>query len=53
MVAGDGESMAAGAGVGPLDDIQLGAIVLKEVEVNRGEIGEGMAQVPHHRHGRS
>ena len=45
MVAGESVAAAACVGVGAFDDVDSGAVVLEEVEVDGGEIAERVAEV--------
>lgn len=45
MVACEGVAATAGVGVGAFDDVDSGAVVLEEIEVDGGEIAERVAEV--------
>ncbi len=51
VMAGDGIAVAAGAGVGPLDDVEFRAVVLQEIEIRGGEIRERISQIADHGNG--
>ena len=48
VMAGDGVAVAAGARVRAFDHIDLGPVVLQEIEIDRGEVGERMAEIADH-----
>ena len=51
-MSGKRQALAAGAGVRPLQHIDSGPVVGKEVQVGGGEIGQPVAQVAHLRKSR-
>ena len=45
MMAGERVAAAAGVGVGPFDDVDRGTVVLEKIEVDGGEVAEGIAEI--------
>ena len=48
VMAGDGVAVSAGARVRTFHDVDLGPVMLEEIEIDRGEVGERMAEVADH-----
>ena len=48
VMAGDGVAVSAGARMRAFDHVDFGPIMLQEIEVDRGEISQRMAEVAHH-----
>ena len=45
VVAGNGMAFASRSGMGAVDDVRFGAVVLKKIEVDRGEFTNGITEV--------
>ena len=51
MMAGNGITVAPGASVGPLDNIEFRPVVLQEIKIRGGEIRKRISQITNYGNG--